>query len=234
MTPPRTGRVSWYFGNPSKKEIDDLPMKPSPPPATNIDTGLPQPPPLQGGCALDSTLVYLPTARLYSRDLEGLAACKLSKERMITRCTGKLETAKQLKEIRQTNKKTYQKQRQQKEEEDKPKNDEAEAARRWEEDEKATKLDKALPPAEDPSIATFSKSVRDIMEGVQDMETEGQPEDEDDLERSPFKKRPGSSKVASRRRTGNRLVSPTTEQETIPQAAPRTISFLDTFIYPHS
>jgi hypothetical protein len=105
---------------------------------------------------------------------------------MITRGTGKSETAKQLEEIRQTNKKIYQKQRQQKEEEDKWKKDEAEAAQCQEEGEKATKLDKALPPVEDPLIATFSKSMRDIMEGVQDMETEGQPEDKDNLERSPF------------------------------------------------
>jgi hypothetical protein len=188
VTPPRTGGISWYFGNPSNKEINNLPTKPSLPPAPNIDTGPPQPPPLQGGCALDSALVYLPTAWLYLRGLEGLAMRKLSKERMITRGTGKSEMAKQLEEIRQTNEKTYQKQRQQKEEEDKRKKDKAEAARRREEDEKATELDKALPPVEDPSIAaTFSKSVRDIMEGVQDMETEGQPEDEDDLERSPLK-----------------------------------------------
>jgi hypothetical protein len=41
-------------------------------------------------------------ARLYSRDSEGLVTRKLSKERMITRGTRKSETAKQLKEIRQT------------------------------------------------------------------------------------------------------------------------------------
>jgi hypothetical protein len=72
------------------------------------------------------------------------------------------------------------------------------------------------------------------MEEVQDKETQDQSEDEDDLERSPFKKRPRSSKAASRRRTGKGLVSPTTKQESILQATPWTTFFLDTFIYPHS
>ncbi len=153
---------------------------------------------------------------------------------MITRGSGKLEAAKQLKEIRQMKKKNHQRQCQHKEEEDKWKKDKAEAAQRWEEDEKAAKLDKALPPVEETSIANFSKSVRDIMEGVQDMETEDRPEDEDDLERSPFKKCPGSSKTASWRRTGICLVSPTIKQESIPQATTWMASFLDTFIYPHS
>ncbi len=152
---------------------------------------------------------------------------------MITRGSGKPEAAKQLKKIRQMNKKNHQRQHQQKEEEDEWKKDEAEVAQRWQEDEKAAKLEKALPPVEEPSIANFSKSMCDIMEGVHDTETEDQPKDEDDLECSPFKKHPGSSKTAYWRRTGNCLVSPTTEQESIPQAATQMTSFLDTFIYPH-
>ncbi len=77
------------------------------------------------------------------------------------------------------------------------------------------------------------------------MDTEEQPQD-DDGEHSPFKKRHGSSKTASQRSNGKRLVSPPTEQEptpqvaitsqaaTIPQAATRVTAFLDKFIYPQS
>ena len=65
------------------------------------------------------------------------------------------------------------------------------------------------------------------------METDKQLEDEDDTERSPLKKRPGSSKTASRR-NGNRLVTPASEQEMITQAAPKATSFLDTFIHPYA
>ncbi len=159
---------------------------------------------------------------------------KLNKEMITTRAAGKSVAAKQqLKEIRQMNKKNHQMQRQQKAEEDKWKRDKAEAAQRQEEVRKATKFAKNLPPIQEPPNADFFKSVCDIMEGVQDMETEEQPGDEDNLECSPFKKRSGSSKTASQR-TGNHLVSPSTKQVAIPLAATWTTSFLDTFIYPYS
>jgi hypothetical protein len=92
---------------------------------------------------------------------------------MMTTCAaGKSEAARQLEEIRQINKKNHQMLRQQQEEEDKWKKDEAEAAQRREEHEKAAELAKFQPPVEDPTIANFSKNVRGIMDGVQDMETD--------------------------------------------------------------
>jgi hypothetical protein len=83
VIPPRSGGIFWYCGNLTKS---------SSPPAPNIDTGPPQPPPSQGGNALDSTLVYLPTAWSYSRYSGELSTRKLNKERMITRISGKTET----------------------------------------------------------------------------------------------------------------------------------------------
>jgi hypothetical protein len=106
-----------------------------------------------------------------------------------------------------------------------------EAARCWEEHEKAVELAKFQPAVEDLTIANFSKNVRDIMDGVQDMETYTLTQDEDDV-CSPVKKHSGLSKTTSRRK-GDRLVSPT-KQESIPQAASWATSFLNTFIYPHS
>ena len=164
---------------------------------------------------------------------------------MTTRASGKSEAAKQLEEIHQMNKKNHQLQRQQQEEEDKQKKEEEEAAQRREEDKKAAELANTQSIVEEPSIADFSRSVREIMEGVQDMDTEKQPQ-ANDGERSPFKKRHGSSKLASRRSGGKRLVSSPTVQEptpqvvitsqatTIPQAPTCVTSFLDKFIYPHS
>ncbi len=64
----------------------------------------------------------------YSRYSWALTTCKLNKEMMITRGSGKSEAAKQLEEICQMNKKNHQRQHQQKEEENKQKKDEAEAA----------------------------------------------------------------------------------------------------------
>ncbi len=164
---------------------------------------------------------------------------------MTTQASGKLEAAKQLEKIRQMNKKNHQLQRQQQEEEDKQKKNKEEAALRREENKKAAELANAQSIMEELSIANFSRSVREIMEGVQDMGTEEEPQDNDG-ERSPFKKCHGSSKTASRRSGGKHLVSPPTKQEpnpqvaiisqatTIPQAATRVTSFLDKFIYPHS
>jgi hypothetical protein len=233
----QTGGGLRFFTEPRSKEFCDQPKAPLPPPAPNISPpchppSLPLLPP--SNRAPDLTSYDILMAGLYPRPLTILMTRKLNKEMMTTRATGKSFAAKQqVKEIRQMNKKNHQMQRQQKEEEDKWKRDKAEAARPREEERKAAELAKNLPPIQEPPNADFSKSMHDIMEGVQDMETEEQPGDEDNLELSPFKKCPGSSKTASQR-TGNNLVSPSTEQEAIPLAATWTTSFLDTFIYPYS
>jgi hypothetical protein len=150
---------------------------------------------------------------------------------MTTQAAGKSEATRQLKEIRQINTKNHQKLRQQQEEEDKQKKDKAEATQCWEEHEKAAKPAKFQPPIEDPIIAYFSKNMRDIMDGVQDMETDDRNQEKENV-RSPVKKCSGSSKTTSWRK-GNHFVSPT-KQESIPQAASWVTSFLDTFIYFHS
>ncbi len=124
----------------------------------------------------------------------------------------------QLEEIRQMNKKNHQMQCQKKKEDDKLKKDKEEAVRRRKEDERAAAAEEPPSTTQEPSIANFSKSMRDIMEGVQVMDTDKQLEDDDDTEHSPLKKCPSLSKMASRR-TGNHLVSPVTEQESVPQAA---------------
>jgi hypothetical protein len=153
---------------------------------------------------------------------------------MTTWAAGKADAAKQqLEEIHQMNKKNHQMQRQKKEEEDKRTKDKEEAKQCWEEDKKAAAAEEPPSTTQEPSIANFSKSVRNIMEGVQVMDTDEQLEDKDDTERSPLKKRSGLSKTASRR-TGNHLVSPVTKQESVPQAATWATAFLDTFMYPHA
>jgi hypothetical protein len=88
---------------------------------------------------------------------------RLDKKMMTTWASGKSEAAKQLKEIRQMNKKNHQLQRQQQEEEDKQKKEEEEVARCREENKKAAELANAQSIVEEPSIDNFSRSVCEIM-----------------------------------------------------------------------
>ncbi len=90
MIPPWTGGIFWYFGNPSNKEITNLPMKPSPPLAPNIDS---------------------PVADLSNKEITMMKLHSSS---------GKAaEMARELDKIRQMNKKNYQMQCQWEEEEEK-------------------------------------------------------------------------------------------------------------------
>jgi hypothetical protein len=89
VIPPWIGGIFWYFGNPSNKESNDPPTKPSLPPAPNIDS---------------------PVADLSNKEI---AMMKLRSS------GGKaMAMAQELDEIRQMNKKYYQMQRQREEEEE--------------------------------------------------------------------------------------------------------------------
>jgi hypothetical protein len=118
-------------------------------------------------------------------------------------------------------------QRQREEEEEKRQKD-AEAATPAEED---ASFD--LETATEDVISNFSNEVRNIMNGVQEMETNDTGMDDDDDIRSPVKKRQGSSKTSSRRNANARQVSPNKEGPVVLPSA-QTTTFLDNFVYPHS
>jgi len=106
--------------------------------------------------------------------------------------------SRELDEIHLLNKKHHQQERQRKEEEEKRQKDE-EAAMALEDD-AVTMAD--VPVAsqegkEDEDALNFTVDVHNIMNGFEEMETEEHEEDNKD-ERSPMKKRPGSSKASSR------------------------------------
>ncbi len=88
-----------------------------------------------------------------------------------------------------------------------------------------------LPTMED-TISNFLNKVHDIMNRVQDMETDDAAMDNTDNMRSPVKKRQGSSKTSSQRTTNARQVSPTKSGPTILPST-RKATFLDNFVYPH-
>jgi hypothetical protein len=100
VIPPWTGGIFWYFGNPSNKELADLPSKPSPPPAPSIDS------PVADLSNKEITMMKL-------RSSGGKAA----------------EMARELDEIRQMNKKNYQMQHQREKEVEKRQKDEEAAER---------------------------------------------------------------------------------------------------------
>ncbi len=143
---------------------------------------------------------------------------------MTTRSAGKSEAARQLKEIRQINRKNHQMLHQQQKEEDKWKKDEVEhnIGMRMK---RLPNLPSSSRPLRTPLLLISPKiCTRSWM----DMETDNRTQEEGDV-RSPVKKCSGSNKTTSWRK-GNCLVSPT-KQESIPQAAPQAASFLDTFIH---
>jgi hypothetical protein len=130
------------------------------------------------------------------------------------------ELARELDKIRQLNKKNHQAQRQQEEEEAKRQQDEAIAL--------ATK---EAPVPTDDALANFASEVRNIMDGVHDMETsDTEPAKDEDL-CSPPKKRP-STKTASRRNPTHQ-VSPTEEGQKATTTL-KAATFLENFVYPHS
>ena len=111
--------------------------------------------------------------------------------------------SRELDEIRLLNKKHHQQEQQRKEEEEKRKKDEE--ATRVLADGVVTTVDVL---EEDEDVLNFTADVHNIMNGFEEMETEEHEKDDKD-ERSPMKKRPGSSKASSRRsRTAVRQVSP--------------------------
>jgi hypothetical protein len=86
--------------------------------------------------------------------------------------------------------------------------------------------------AED-ALSNFTNNVHNIMNGVQDMETSDTEKDFEEVLRSPAKKRSGSNKSSSRRKSGARQVSPTEpNQVTLPIG--RSTSFLETYHHPFS
>ncbi len=103
------------------------------------------------------------------------------------------------------NKKNYQMQRQREEEEEKRQKD-TEAATPAEEE---ASFD--LKMATEDAISNFLNDVHNIMNGVQEMETNDTGVDDDDNIHSPVKKRQGSSKTSSRRNANARQVSPNKE-----------------------
>lgn len=142
--------------------------------------------------------------------------------------------ARELEQIRLLNKKNHQAERQLQEEEEKKTQDEEEARRRAAEpvkdsvstvDLQSTTVDDAAPD--------FSSTVRQIMDGLDDMETEDRPSNESS-EPSPLKKRGGSSKAPSRRRSPVCQVSPNeVEPTTIGKPATCVTSFLDKHVHIH-
>jgi hypothetical protein len=110
--------------------------------------------------------------------------------------------SRELEEIRLLNKKNHQQECQRKEEEEKREKD-GDAIEILEDDAVMTTADVPVTSQEgkeDEDVLNFSEDVHNIMNGFEKMETEDQKEDAED-ERSPRKKRPGSSKVSSRRRS---------------------------------
>ena len=108
------------------------------------------------------------------------------------------DMARKLEEIRQMNKKNYQKQRQQEEEEGKRQKDEeaaACAARGAQEEVYPDPL-----KATEGAISNFLTNVHNIMNGVQDMETNDTAVDDMDNVRSPVKKRQGSQQDLTKER----------------------------------
>jgi len=82
---------------------------------------------------------------------------------------------------------------------------------------------------EDEDVLNFTADVHNIMNGLEEMETEEHEEDDED-ERSPMKKYPGSSKASSRQsRTTVRQVSPP-DSGAAPVLKPalRTLSIVET------
>ena len=165
MILPRMGGVVWCFGNPSNKEIDDLPMKPSPPLAPNIDS------PVADLSNKEITMMKL-------RSFGGKAA----------------EMARELDKICQINKKNYQMQHQQEDEEGKQQKDE-EAAEHVKDTQDNVPPD-PLPTMED-TISNFLNKVHDIMNRVQDIETDNAATANTGNMHSPIKKLQGSSKTSS-------------------------------------
>ncbi len=136
------------------------------------------------------------------------------------------DLAQELEEICQMNKKNYQIQRQRKEEEEKRQKDE-EASTPVGED----PIDPR--PSTEDTISNFLNDMHNIMNGVQDMETNDTEMDNDEDVRSPVKKCQGSSKTSSRQNANVCQIYPTKEGPTAVPLAQAT-TFLDNFIYPHS
>jgi hypothetical protein len=151
---------------------------------------------------------------------------------MITRnAKGKgKDLEKELEEIRQLNKKNHQAQRQQEEEDSKRLQDDGQGLN-LEADNDGKPAD--LEPFFDKTLLNFTNEVHNIMSGVQDMETSDTEKDNEEELRSPVKKRSGSSKSTSRRKSGARQVSPPETGQATASAA-RTTTFLDTFHHPFS
>jgi hypothetical protein len=144
---------------------------------------------------------------------------------------GSTEMSRELEEIRLLNKRNHQQECQRKEEEEKREKDK-DAIKILEVDAVITTADVPVTSqegTEDEDVLNFSEDVHNIMNSFEEMGTEDREKDAED-ERSPRKKRPGSSKVSSRQSsTTARQVSPPD-----PGAAPvlkpalRTPSFVDT------
>jgi hypothetical protein len=133
---------------------------------------------------------------------------------------GATAMSRELEEIRMLNKKNHQQERQRKEEEEKRKKDEEAVIGNLENDaimtEDAPGTTQEGAGGEDG--LNFSEDVHNIMNGVEERNTESLEGDGD--ERSPRRKRPGSSKVSSRQSsTTARRVSPP-ETRTAPALKP--------------
>ena len=150
---------------------------------------------------------------------------------MIQTRSGRLaEMSRELEEIRQLNKKNHRQERQMKEEEEKRKKDAEVPKSRSNETAMAAEVTAASQEGiEDEDALNFTVNVHKIMNGVEEMETDKQDEEQED-ERSPMKKCPGSSKASSRRGRTVRQVSPADSgSATTLKPAIRTTPIIDTF-----
>jgi hypothetical protein len=86
--------------------------------------------------------------------------------------------------------------------------------------------------ATEDAISIFLAYVHNIMNGVQDMETNDAALDDTDYVRSPVKKWQGSSKTSLQRSANACQVSPT-EVATTTLSSARTTTYLNNFVYPH-
>jgi len=135
--------------------------------------------------------------------------------------------SRELDEIRLLNKKNHQQERQRKEEEEKREKDEVTILEEPDDDVIMTSEApaKAVEGTGDEDALNFTKDVHNIMNGIGAMDTERSVEDAE--ERSPRKKRPGSSKVTSRQSstTARRVSPPETRTAPVLKPAIRTPSF---------
>ena len=135
----------------------------------------------------------------------------------------------QIDELRLINKKKNDEAKKQQEEDEKRKKDEAEEERRRAEEDEVAKSKETMSPT----------NLHNILNGVsteQDDASMGGESEPQEEERSPLKKRTGSSKASSRRSRSTNITptGDTTTKKSALSTSTKSASFLDTFVYPFS